>query len=328
MALFVSGRPATTAFDLLGQDENAMTAALGLALERSSELRSLVLRELGCPEQASRGEAIIKLQSWRLDQGITDIEIIVEAAFLVIIEAKQGAWLPSVDQLRLYSSVLKQSKVTSRCLATLSDATVAFAREALPGTIDGEPVHHLSWRRLLALADAATTTETLAGRRVLSELSDFYKDLLGMDSLYSNRVFVVSLGSSGPPNWPISWIDVVAKYQRYFYPVGKRWPDPPNYLGVRYGGRLQSIHHVERYSIFRDPSEVLRSVPSESWAPHYLLTLGPAIRPPHEVKNGPRITMSNRCWCMLDTLLTSPTISDALTETERRVEAWQAARAV
>jgi hypothetical protein len=328
MTLFLSGRRVGTQFDLLGQDENAMTAALGLALERSADLRSLVLRELGCPADTSREDALIKLQSWRHGHGVTDVEIVVGSSFLAIIEAKQGAWLPTLDQLQLYTPVLKQSNVSTRCLATLSDAPTAFAREALPATVDDEVLHHLTWRRLLVLVEEASRTDAGAARRVLSDLAGFLEGLLGMDTLYSNRVFVVSLGAGSPTNWPISWIDVVTKHQRYFYPVGKRWPDPPNYLGFRYGGRLQSIHHVEAYSIFRDPSEVFPSVPSEPWGPHYLLTLGPAIRPPHEVKNGSRITMSNRCWCMLDTLLTSPTISDALTETERRVEAWRAARAV
>jgi hypothetical protein len=327
MTLLVHGRPVSTAFDLLGQDENAMTAALGLALERSRELRSRVLRDLGCPKDASSGEASIRLQSWRLDQGITDIEILVGTAFFAIIEAKQGAWLPSPAQLALYTPILKSSTVANRCLATLSDAPLAFARQTLPGTLDGEVVHHLTWRRVLVFAEEASSTENLAARRILAEFVSFLEGLLGMDTLYSNRVFVVSLGGGFPNNWPISWIDVVAKHQRYFYPVGKRWPEPPNYLGVRYGGRLQSIHHVEGFEVFVDPSQCFPSVPSEVWEPHYLLTLGPAIRPLHEVKNGPRVTMSNRVWCMLDTLLTSATISDALTETEKRKAAWEAARA-
>lgn len=328
MTLLAHGRPVAGVFDLLGQDENAMTAALGLALERSVELRALILRDSGCPESISRTDTVIRLQSWRRDQGITDIEIAVGTKFFAIIEAKQGAWLPTVDQLRLYAPVLKSSEVRDRCLVTLSDVPLAFARAILPATVDGEPVCHLTWRKVLGHARAAEKVERLAARRILSELVAFLEDRVGMDTLFSNRVYVVSLGSGNPAKWPISWIDVVANYSRYFYPVAKNWPDPPNYLGVRYHGQLQSIHHVDEYSIFTDPSEVFPSVPSEAWGAHYLLHLGPAIRPSHEVKTGPRIVRSSRCWCMLDTLLTCPTISDALSETERRQRAWESARAV
>jgi hypothetical protein len=320
------GRPVAGVFDLLGHDENAMTAALGLALDRSSELRALILRDLGCRDDIARGDATIKLQSWRRDQGITDIEVTAGSSFFTVIEAKQGAWLPHADQLRLYAPVLKQSGIADRCLATLSDVPAALASETLPEAVDGESIRHLTWRRVLEHARSASTQESAVARRVLSELAHFLEEHLGMDTLYSNRAYVVSLGAGSPDGWPLSWIDIVAKHGRYFYPVGKRWPDPPNYLAVRYDGRLQSIHYVEGFSIFHDPSEVFPSVPSGRWEAHYLLTLGPAFGPTHEVRTGPRILRNNRCWCMLDTLLTCTTISDALTETERRLQAWEAAR--
>ena len=63
MTLLAHGRPVAGAFDLLGQDENAMTAALGLALERSAELRALILRDIGCSDELARTDAIIRLQS-------------------------------------------------------------------------------------------------------------------------------------------------------------------------------------------------------------------------------------------------------------------------
>lgn len=54
------------------------------------------------------------------------------------------------------------------------------------------------------------------------------------------------------------------------------------------------------------------------WQPHYCLTLDDLIVPTHEIRAGKRIHMSNRCWCMIDVLLTSQTVSDALTKTELR----------
>ena len=140
-----------------------------------------------------------------------------------------------------------------------------------------------------------------------------------MEMKYSNRVFVVSLGNRSD-GWSITYRDIVEKKRRYFFPVGTRWPDPPpNYLGFRYDGKLQSIHHVKSYVTFTRPSELFPEAPkSLQWPLHYCVTLGPAIKPPHEVRNGPRIRMSNRVYCLLDTLLTNKTISEALSETETR----------
>jgi hypothetical protein len=59
-------------------------------------------------------------------------------------------------------------------------------------------------------------------------------------------------------------------------------------------------------------------VPLAEWPPHYVLTLGPPIRPDHEVRNGPSIKRNARRWIDIDLLLTSPTIADALTATRAR----------
>jgi hypothetical protein len=53
---------------------------------------------------------------------------------------------------------------------------------------------------------------------------------------------------------------------------------PPNYIAFRYGGQLRSINHVDDYVIATEMSDVL-PVPPTLWDPHFVLTLGPAIRP-------------------------------------------------
>lgn len=140
-----------------------------------------------------------------------------------------------------------------------------------------------------------------------------------MDVKYSNKVYVVSLAKGNPDGWKLSWIDIVEKRNRYFYPVGiGGWPDPPNYLGFRYNGKLQSIRRVVSFEINDNPRKVFPEAPNERWIPNYFLKLGPPIIPQHEVRNGPNIFRANRCWCMIDALLTASTISEALAETKRR----------
>lgn len=92
---------------------------------------------------------------------------------------------------------------------------------------------------------------------------------------------------------------------------------PPNYIAFRYSGRLQSIHHVDDYVIATEMSEVL-PVPPTTWEPHFVLTLGPAIRPPQDTPTGSRIRRAARIWADIDLLLTSPSISEAHTLTLQR----------
>lgn len=66
----------------------------------------------------------------------------------------------------------------------------------------------------------------------------------------------LSLGGISP-GWSISYRDIAEEKLRYFFPVGDRWPDAPsNYMGFRYDGKLQSIHHVKSYDTFTRPSEL------------------------------------------------------------------------
>jgi hypothetical protein len=139
-------------------------------------------------------------------------------------------------------------------------------------------------------------------------------------------VYVVSLGRGTPENWSIGWIEIVEEFKRYFYPSGSKfWPPPPNYLAFRYRGLLQSIHHVDA---FEEVSDLRQHFPGAErgpdWGRNYLFHLGPAIRPSRQVRLGPRICRAARVWCMLDALLTSETVSDALTLTEARREEAEA----
>ena len=92
---------------------------------------------------------------------------------------------------------------------------------------------------------------------------------------------------------------------------------PPNYIAFRYGGQLRSIHHVDDYIIATEMADVL-PVPPTLWDPHFVVTLGPAIQPPRDTPTGPRIRRAARTWVDIDLLLTSATISEALTLSEQR----------
>ena len=132
----------------------------------------------------------------------------------------------------------------------------------------------------------------------------------------SESVYVVSLSMSAMPGWAAAQttIDLVEQQGRYFFPAtGRSWPPtPPTYVAFRYRGRLQSIHHVDAYMTTQELSAFFPGAPDASdWDPHFLLTLGPPIRPDHEVRTGPGIVGSARVSVDLDLLLTATTISEA-----------------
>jgi hypothetical protein len=321
MVLVRYGEDVKTIFDLFGSKENDMTFSFGWVLTRSEAFLRLLIADVCRQVPARIDGAIVRLQTGRGLDGITDIEIEIGNELAIIIEAKKGPQLPTSHQLGRYAAVLARSTAKERHILALTNASVASAGNRLecPG-IAKSHLHHRSWRQIRLLAEiAAKSAESHANKQWLRTFCEYAGGLLEMEMKHSNRVFVVSLGRI-KEGWSISNRDLVEKKGRYFFPVGNRWPDPPpNYLAFRYDGKLQSIHHVRSYVTFTRPSELFPEAPkTQEWPLHYCVKLGPAIKPPHEVLNGPRIKMSTRVYCLLDTLLTNHTISDALTETEVR----------
>lgn len=178
----------------------------------------------------------------------------------------------------------------------------------------------LGWGDVVQLTEKAASGGSIAERRLLRELATYLRGVADMRDTDSNRVFVVALSGSTLEGWPLSLIEVVADRDRYFFPAtGKNWPKtPPNYQGFRYWGRLQSIRHVDGYTIDTNMSRHFPGTPDHEWEPHFVLDLGPPIRPDHEVPTGRKIQRSARVWVDIDLLLTAPSISESLDLTRQR----------
>jgi len=317
MKLLPYTRPVGTIFDLLGTKEDDMTYALGFVVSRSPRFASSLVRKIGGPSGALE-DGLVRLQEVDGD-GRTDVEIDWPKRFSAVLEAKRGPWLPTVEQLAKYIPRLQGKGGPVKRLVTVTNAPTAYARASLPDAISEIPVVHLTWRDVLQLARSVRTSEGNRNKALLDEFCTYLKGILGMENRQSNLVYVVSLSSGG--EWGVNSRDVVNKYRRYFYPVGGKggWPDPPNYIAFRYDGRLQTIHHVEGFSVLTEPKTVFPEATTELVPPHYLLELGPEIRPSSPVPTGPGIPRANRVWCMLDLLLTSVTVTAAQKETKRRL---------
>jgi hypothetical protein len=109
---------------------------------------------------------------------------------------------------------------------------------------------------------------------------------------------------------------MVEKDGYYSHPFGKNWPQqPPNYIGFRYAGKLQSVHHIDSYKIVKNLATINRKWPRTN-ENRFLYRLGPPMRPCKEIKSGKSIR-NRRVECAIDTLLSGAfdTLDSARNET-------------
>jgi len=319
-SLMVSGNQCSlSVFGLARSDENSATFALGWILKESPSFRSLFVEAIFNIDFETSSCAI-SLQRHDEDRGFTDLEIQSASAFHVILEAKKGWTVPSLEQFGRYIPRLVASAATSKKLVSVSAAKQYFAALNLPSRLDGFEIIHFSWHDLQRLAtDALSKTRKLEERLWLREFVKHLNGFAAMRDVTDNSVFVVSLGAGPMPDRTRTWIEVVERDRCYFHPVGGAWPSqPPNYLGFRYGGQLQSVHHVDSFEIVRNVSRITPNW-LETETDHFVYRLGPPMRPTQVGMTG-KIPRNARVRCALDTLLSGAylTISDARDETQRR----------
>ncbi len=315
--LLLHGRNVDTVFGLMGRHENDMTRALGWTLSVCPQFLQLFGNRV-VPTRFRSSDIAVRLQVWEKPKGYTDIELSSAGLFHLIIEAKRGWQQPGRPQLRKYAGRFRKSKHGFKSLVMLTDWSYSGAA-ALQKVVDGIPVVWLSWADAALLAFRARQNSSQNERHWIDELLAYLGGVASMQESDSNWVYVVSLGKGVPKGWKISWIDIVESEHRYFHPAqGGGWPKtPPNYLAWRYGGKLQNIAHIVDYEIASDVHSCIPEIPRGKVLNHVVYRLGKSFRPDHDVKTG-RIFRSGRRWCMLDTLFTCKTLSDAANESKRR----------
>jgi hypothetical protein len=308
-----------TLFHLLGKNEVDVTAALGFALSRAPNFAKQVLATVGIDEAPTE----VRLEQRTDLLGRTDVEI-QAGTWLVILEAKLGFAEPSVDQIERYARILEDKRASGQALKTAIITTTGWLddlaeRRLIPHVL-GSPVRHVSWRSLAALGAHARATESRDGKGVLDDFEVFLRSVIAMTNIHSNLVYVVSLGEGGPTTGGVTWRNV-ADNRIYWHKMGgdrSGWPvEPPNYLGFRWHGKLQSIRHVEGHQLFRNAQDILPKAASEDWGPHICYHLGPPILPQGAASSA-GIYRSGRCWVALDLLLLCDTIAEARDLTKQR----------
>lgn len=324
MTLMIRSLFPQNVFELMGKDENSATYALGWTLEKCPHFSKNFIEEIS-DVKLNLIETKFSLQKGGLDKGFTDLEISCGSEFRAIIEAKNGFELPTTGQLMRYRPRLNVAAAKVQKIVTVSALPRRIANLKQKSEIDGIPLLHISWGNIRGIAKKAKAeANSLEEKLWLRELIQHTEEYAAMNTSRDNMVYVVSLGSgvmhSGTNR---TWIDVVEQDGCYFHQVGNHWPSqPPNYIGFRYRGELQSVHRIESYEIFTDISTV-----NPSWCPtdvdHFVYKLGPAMRPPKRLGaggNDDTIRRSARVWCAIDTLLSGQfeQLGQARDETSRR----------
>jgi hypothetical protein len=312
--LQLHGRRVATVFDLLGNKENDMTRALGWTLANCPKFLQRFTRRIMPGAAGSR--ATVELQVWEKPKGYTDVELVAEGKFHFIIEAKRGWQPPELPQLKKYAGRLQRSP--SPRIVVLTDWSYTAASSSLK-KVAGIPVVWISWAEVLSLAAASRKGSPIKQRHWLEELIQYLGGVSTMQEVDSNWVYIVSLAAGKPQGSKISWIDIVEKKHRYFHPPqGGGWPKTaPNYLAWRHHGKLQGIAHIEKYEIVKDLHSKIPEISPGKAKNLVLYRLGTTFRPANPVATG-KIYRSNRVRCMLDTLFTSDTISEAYSKSKKR----------
>ena len=315
MNLFIYGKPRTNVFQLLGFDENSATYALGWTLSQCPVfLNAFVSHIAGEHLESFDGRIDLQKKSGS-DNGFTDLEICYGSELHCIIEAKKGWVFPPETQLGKYKPRLDQEGARIKRMVSVSAMSTEIAQRQF---IDGVPLIHLSWRDICSLArESLSRTKRLEERlwikSLVAHLEEYYAQR-------DNMVYVVSLGSQAMREGGThTWIDVVEKDNAYFHPVGNGWPEqPPNYIAFRYKGKLQSVHHIESYTILANVA-AKNPLWCDTTRRHFVYKLGSAMRPPRELKAG-SIQRAARVWCAIDTLLSGQfdSLGEAVKETKNR----------
>jgi len=326
--IYISGKRIDSVFQLLGDKEDDISYSVSWALSRSNAFLKIFLESVLKPYLDTKKITVtnvsIHLQKTESKNGRTDVELHQPGLFFLILEAKRGWVLPELSQLQKYAErkEMVDDNDEVKKIVVVSECSDEYSNIYLPAkNISGVDILHFSWKQFHQIATKAKKNGNHAEKRLLDELKVYLQTNISMQRMNSNWVYVVSLGSDSPAGWNISWRDIVSKRQRYFHPVGNRWPkEPVNYIAFRYDGRLQSIHFVKDYKITTNFSKLFSEAPKgmKDHEAHFVYELDSAILPPKSTPNGNSIKQSTRVRCMLDTLLTYPTITDAYKESCRR----------
>jgi hypothetical protein len=321
-------RPVTTPFGLLGNDENALSFALGYTFAKCPRLLQCFLLQIGVGGLRRESLNGVEISLQRHERGgITDIEISLPGKLFVIVEAKVGLSLPTLEQCLKYVPRFEGHEAAKKRLVAL----VASPAGSLLDTY-GEKQANLRplltifhWMDLIPecanlLTVYASTTEPGQWIRAFQQ---FLEQEYTMRS-FTEEVWIVS--TNRKPLWAggMSFYDTHFNGRIYYRPSdrpthhGKR----PLYIAFRVDGKVTHIQKV--LSVQHETSPVafvpqLKKV-AETWPtnPHTVWHLDEPTALPNPIPTGDSTMQARMFSCDFDILISSESIREAVQRMKSR----------
>jgi hypothetical protein len=320
--LVAFGRTVSTAFGLLGTGENALTFALVYAFQQCPALLHCFLRDVGVVgvRAGALQQARIHLQraSAAAGRDITDVEVRVPGVAHVIVEAKVGLSVPTLDQCVQYLPRLKATGERHRRLVALveSPATGFVERYRAEQPELGNVLVGYLWPDLIPhcvrlQAEHAAATEP--GRWVRA-FRVFLEEEYRM-KCFTEEVWVVPVSTK--PLWPGGWsfYDTHVKRRIYYHDNPRYAARRPLYIALRTGGQVAAIQRVLRVEHDALPITYAPEVAgvTAKWpkVPQTIWHLSEPVPLPKAIPTGDAKMRARHVSCDLDVLLSSATVKEA-----------------
>ncbi len=172
-----------TVFELFGIKENHMTFSLGWTLAKCDVFNQwLATTMLGL--NGFSKDTYIRLQDYAPQRGFTDIEIVDPGRVHIVIEAKRGFDIPSLEQLKKYAKKLLDSKDTKSKKMLIVLAKSDREEKWLKGKVQNHvkvanrqvEVKTISWRQFQDMAKKCIPeTNKNAEKKLLRQLNRYLK---------------------------------------------------------------------------------------------------------------------------------------------------------
>lgn len=324
--VLIYDRPVTTPFGLLGRDENALSFALGYTFAKCPRLLRHFLRHIGVGglQGESLNEVEITLQRHE-HGGITDVEISLPGKLFVVVEAKVGLSLPTLEQCLKYLPRFERNKASRQRLVALvaSPATSLLDKYRSQNRTLKTLLTAFHWMDLIPdcirmLREYPATTEPGLWIRSFQQFLEQEYEM----KAFTEEVWIVS--ASTKPLWPNgkSFYDTHAKGRIRIYYRKDCHNKRPLYMAFRVGGKVTHIQKVLSVKHEAQPVDLmseLKNVP-ENWPsiPHTVWVLGEPTPLPQAIPTDDKTMRARQFSCDLDILLSSASIREAVQKMKKR----------
>lgn len=240
--------PVQSIFRLMGNDEDALTYALGYLMTCDSEfcakvIRLFIGRTRAFRSEVSQGHYAIHLQEVR-EPKFGRRDIVVEAGGRrLIVEAKVGGNTPSANQLLKYAAEPNVWGVVSLTKARLPETTATEVKEALRKL--GRKFFSVQWHKITELAlEHYPTLRSETPRFLFSEFIRYMREEYEV-GYYDAEVSIQDVDSENEKIFKSGWIYITAprdkKAPLYFAPYFTGQSDTP---GISMMARVLGVEMV------------------------------------------------------------------------------------